>query len=80
MLTLDNMESNAQYVRATEVQFLPASGKYKYWNGEKEELLDSVKGVVVWSGYQIRGTIGTPSKKKATEYKSQDFTKAEFNS
>ncbi len=66
-------KSENKYLKALEVTFKPKSGEYEFFDGTQSIASDNFEGIVVGTGWQLRGNIGTPSKKKSTNYLSEDF-------
>lgn len=74
-LALDVKKAEGKYIKAIEVEFKPKSGEYRFYDADtqQEVLDDKFEGIVVGTGFQLRGNVGNPTKKKATNYLSDDF-------
>lgn len=74
-LALDITKTEGKYIKTTEVEFKPKTGEYRYYDKDagEEIVTDSFEGVVVGTGFQFRGNIGNPTKKKSINYLSDDF-------
>lgn len=75
-LALDIKKQESKYLKSVEVEFKPKTGEYRYWDADASEevVSDVFDGIVVGTGFQFRGNIGNPTKKKSVNYVSEDFS------